>query len=166
MTLQTKTQKTIMKIAMMFLSLILTISMYGQADFSGTWKLNNEKSKYGRVDPSNAAATKLVVEQKKGTITLWRNEYPKQSLKIDSTAEIEVAGSNGNKARVSMKPTPDKDGLIETRTYIYAEGQSGIEAKKTRTWTLSGDKKILIIEEYIILTDGQTVDMTLIYDRQ
>jgi hypothetical protein len=155
-----------MKIAIALLFLVLTISVHGQADFSGTWKLNTNKSDFGHVDPSTATSAKWVIEQKLGNIVIQRNEGPKQILKIDSTAEIEMAGKNGNKTKVSIKRGPDKDGLIETRTQVYAEGQSGIEAKRTRTWELSDDKKTLMVEDHVELTDGQIMDMTLIYDRQ
>jgi hypothetical protein len=155
-----------MKVAIAFLSLIITASVYGQADFTGSWKLNKEKSDFDRVDPSTAAAAKLVLKQNSVAIIIQRNENAKQNLKIDSTAETEVTTTTGHKTKVSIRPTSDKEGLIEARVYVYAEGQSGAESKKTRTWTLSGDKKILIIQERVELTDGQTVDMTLIYDRQ
>ena len=155
-----------MKLSILFLSMVITATIYGQPNFSGTWKLNADKSKFDGVDPSTAAAVNLVVDQKPGTITVQRDKNPKISLKIDSTAEIEIAGSNGNKTKRSIKPTPDKNGLIETSIYVYPEGQTGQEAKRIKTWSLAADKNTLIVEDKIELNDGQVVEMTLTYDRQ
>jgi hypothetical protein len=140
--------------------------MYGQADFSGKWRLNLNKSQFNET-PGTPAAARLLVEQKAGTITFQRNDLPKETLKIDSTAEIEISAAN-SKTKVSMKPTPDKTGLVETRSYTYPEGETGVvAARKTRTWTLSADKKTLTIQDHIETTkEGQNYDMVLIYERQ
>jgi hypothetical protein len=153
-----------MKIAMILLSLMVVITAAGQVDLSGSWKLNNEKSQFNTIDPSSIS-TKMMIEQQLGNITFEGNKRAKETFRIDSTIESEVAVSD-YKAKVTIQPTADKEGLIEKRIYVYAEGKSGIEAKKTRTWKLSGDKKTLIIENLIELNDGQVVEMTLIYDRQ
>jgi Tfp pilus assembly protein FimT len=154
-----------MKITLATISIIASLAVFAQPNFSGSWKLNAEKSEFNKVNPS-VAPTKLVVEQKAGSITYQRNENPKETLAIDSKSEIEVAGTNGNTTKVSMKTTPDKKGLVETRTYIYAEGQTGPQASKTRTWTLSADKKTLTIQDHIEATNGQGYDMVLVYERQ
>jgi hypothetical protein len=87
-------------------------------------------------------------------------------LKIDSTAEIEINEAN-YKAKVCIKPNFDKKGIIETRTYIYPEGSSGKYAtRKTRTWSLSGDKKLLTIKDHIETNSEQVFDMVLVYERQ
>jgi hypothetical protein len=155
-----------MKARMLFLSLITVFSVYGQSDFSGNWKLNVDKSQFNNT-PGSPAATTLGVDQKGGVITFQRNDLPKESLKIDSTASIEFSNLN-SKTKVSMKPTHDKLGLIETRTYTYPDGNSGVvAAKKARTWTLSADKKTLTIQEHIETTkEGLNFDMLLIYERQ
>src|SRR5262245_37480915 len=56
----------------------------GEIDFSGSWKLNADKSAFNNT-PGSPAAKKLVVEQKNETITFQRGNHPKESLKIDST---------------------------------------------------------------------------------
>ena len=154
---------------MLFVLLITTVIMYGQADFSGKWRLNLDKSQFNET-PGTPAAARLFVEQKAGTITFQRNDRAKETLKIDSTAEIEISteGAEGSKTKISMKSAPDKKGLIETRTYVYPEGESGVlQARKIRTWTLSADKKILTIQDHIETTkEGLSYDMLLVYERQ
>jgi predicted NAD/FAD-binding protein len=88
-------------------------------------------------------------------------------LKIDSTVFIEISDAD-SKTKVSIKPTPDKQGLIETRIYSYPEGTTSVvAAKKTRTWTLSADKKTLTIQDHIETTREDLIyDMLLIYERQ
>lgn len=139
----------------------------GGIDFTGSWKLNAEKSKFNNTPGAPAAGSKLVVEQKDGTITFQRNERSKESLKIDSTAFIEISDAE-SKTKVSIKPTPDKQGLIETRIYTYPEGTTSVVAAlKVRTWTLSADKKTLTIQDHIETTrEGQNYDMLLVYERQ
>jgi hypothetical protein len=108
----------------------------------------------------------LIVEQKDGIITYQRNDRSKESLKIDSTAPIEISDGD-NKTEVSMKLASDKSGLIETRTYSYPESETAnVAAKKTRTWNLSSDKQTLTIQDHIEMTMGQILDMVLIYERQ
>jgi thioredoxin-related protein len=138
----------------------------GQANFSGKWMLNLDKTQFNET-PGKPAATNLLVEQKADSITFQRNDHPKESLKIDSTAFIEIREAE-TKTKVSIKPTPDKQGLIETRVYTYPEGiTSVVAAKKTRTWTLSADKKTLTIQDHIETTaKDRNYDMLLIYDRQ
>ena len=154
-----------MKTAMLLFSLVSTVTMYGQADFSGSWKLNLNKSQFNET-PGTPAAPTLVVEQNAGTITFQRNDRPKETLKIDSTASIDISEGD-NKTNVSMKLASDKKGFIETRLYTYPEGGTAVvAAKKIRTWTLSTDKKTLTINDHIETTrDGLSYDMQLIYER-
>jgi hypothetical protein len=158
-----------MKISILFLSLVITVSMYGQADFSGNWKLNSDKSQFNNT-PGSPGATRLVVVEKGETISVQRDNLEKETLKIDNTSEIEInaAGVQGAKAKISMKPSIDKQGLIETRTYIYPEGHTGVvAARKIRTWALSPDKKTLTIRDRIETTKERLeYDMLVIYDRQ
>jgi hypothetical protein len=68
-----------MKIVTLTLALLITVSMYGQADFSGKWKLNLEKTQFNET-PGSPAAARLLVEQKGGVISFQRNDRPKESL--------------------------------------------------------------------------------------
>src|SRR5882724_971355 len=154
-----------MKISILFALLMITATMYGQADFSGKWKLNLDKTQFNET-PGTPAAANLLVEQKAGTITLQRNDRAKETLKIDSTAEIEISEGD-NKTKVSMKLAADKEGLIETRIYTYPEEQTAVVAtKKIRTWTLSSDKKVLTITDQIQASNGDNYVMMLVYERQ
>jgi len=154
-----------MKILLSFFLLLSTVIVYGQSDFSGKWKLNLDKSQFNNT-PGTPASARLMVEQSRDSITFQRNEYPKEALKIDSTASIEITGAT-SKTNVSMKPTRDKKGLIETRIYSYPESEKGeVVAQKIRTWSLSSDKKTLTIRDHIETTMGKVFDMVLIYERQ
>lgn len=158
-----------MKTSILISTLILNFSIYGQADFSGNWKLSTNKSRFNNT-PGAPAASYLYVEQKSGVITFQRDKRQKETLKIDSTMEVEIKSmsSEGGITKVSIKATRDNLGLIETRKYIYPHGTKGIVAtKKIRTWTLSADKKTLIIHDFIETTDkDRNYNMLLIYDRE
>ncbi|MEP7376042.1 MAG: hypothetical protein ABI675_21780 [Chitinophagaceae bacterium] len=154
-----------MKTIIVFALLIVSVTMYGQADFSGNWKLNPDKSQFNET-PGTPAAPKLVVEQKAGTITLQRNDRAKETLKIDSTASIEITDGD-NKTEVSMKLAADEKGLVETRLYTYPESETAVVAtKKTRTWTLLDDKKTLTITDHIEASNGGNYVMVLVYERE
>jgi hypothetical protein len=153
-----------MKTIILFALIIASVTMYGQADFSGNWKLNTEKSQFNNT-PGSPAAANLVVQQKADSITYQRNDRPKESLKIDGTDSLEISDAN-SKTEVTVKLATDKSGLIETRTYSYPADQTGeVAAKKTRTWSLSEDKQTLTIQDHIESTTGKTYDMILIYER-
>jgi hypothetical protein len=154
-----------MKMIILFALLFASVTIYGQSDFSGKWKLNSEKSEFNET-PGTPAAAKLIVEQKNGTLTLQRNGRAKEVLNIDSTASIEIKEGE-NKTNVSMKLAADKKGLIETRVYTYPETETAeVAAKKIRTWTLSADKKTLTITDQIETTKENNFLMVLVYERE
>ena len=154
-----------MKVVMLVAMVLSAVTVYGQADFTGKWKLNLDKTQFNET-PGSPAAASLVVEQKNGIITLQRNDRAKETLKIDSTASIEISEGE-NKTTISMKPTADKKGLVETRIYSYAEEPTEVVAnKKTRTWNLSKDKKTLTITDQIEASNGDVYVMVLVYERQ
>jgi hypothetical protein len=153
-----------MKTLMLFLVLITTVTTYGQSNFSGKWKLNAKKSEFNATPGAPAAGT-LVVEQKGSTLTLQRDERRRESLTIDSTASIDIEESD-HTTKVNMKLAADKKGLLETRTYTYPASETAeVAAKKTRTWTLSADKKTLTITDDIETTKGNVYVMVLVYVR-
>jgi hypothetical protein len=157
-----------MRISIGIALLMSTLTMFGQADFTGKWKLNLDRTQFNEV-PGGTGAARLVVEQSKGTIKFQRDDRAKETLQIDSSDGIEIptGGIEGSKTKVSMKSTDDKKGLIETRIYSYPESVTAeVEAKKTRTWILSPDKNTLTIKDHIETTGGRVFDMILIYDRQ
>lgn len=154
-----------MKILLSFFLLLSTLSLFSQIDFSGKWKLNFDKSQFNNT-PGTPVSARLLVQQRGDSITLQRNDFPKEALKIDSTASIEVKGA-ASKASVSVKQVRNKKELIETRIYSYPENQKGeVVAQKIRTWSLSSDKKTLTICDHIETTMGKVFDMVLIYERQ
>jgi hypothetical protein len=157
----------IMKITTLTLALLITVSMYGQADFSGTWKFNAEKSQLNNTPGVSAVSfVKIVIEQTEGTITYQRNDRPKETLKIDSTASIDITEGD-HRTNVSMKLAADKKGLVETRIYTYPESETAeVAAKKTRIWTLSPDKKTLTITDNIESTKGNVYLIVLVYEKE
>ena len=78
-----------MKIAIAFLLLVSTVSVFGQSDFTGNWKLNLDKTEFNET-PGTPAAAKLVVDQMNVTLILQRNDRANETLKIDSTSSIEI----------------------------------------------------------------------------
>ena len=157
-----------MKILILFMFFIASVAVYGQSDFSGSWKLNVPKSEFNEI-PGTPFQSLMSVELKDGTISYRRNENPKETLKIGDTSGIEINNKDfeGGKTRVFMKLSSDKKGLVETREYTYPDTETAIVAsRKIRTWTLSTDKKVLTITDQIEATNGDTYVMVLVYDKQ
>ena len=153
-----------MKVKILFVLVIASITMYGQSDFTGKWKLNTHKSEFNET-PGAPAAASLLVQQKAGTITFQRDERRRESFKIDSASYIDI-DEDDHTTRVSMKLSDDKKGLIETRVYTYPKTETGIvAAKKIRTWTLSPDKKVLTITDQIMANNGDNYLMVLVYEK-
>lgn len=154
-----------MKISFLIILLASTFAVSAQSDFTGKWKLNVDKSEFNNT-PGTPAAPKLLVEQKSGVISYQRNDRPKETLKINGAVGITISEGE-NKTVVTMKTADDKKRLIETRTYTYPESEEAdVAVKKTRTWSLSDDKKTLTIRDEIESTAGKLYNMVLIYDRQ
>ena len=152
---------------LLLIILITTGSGYGQLNFSGKWKLNVAKSQFNNT-PITTAATKIFVDQKKTTITLQRDDFPRENLRTDGS-ETEIVSGNAvaTKIKVSMKLTPDKTGLTEIRNFIYPEGIKGtLETRKTRKWSLSADKKTLTIQEHLETNHKSlSFHMVLVYEK-
>ena len=154
-----------MKATILLALIIASVGVYGQSDFTGKWKLNKDKSEFNDT-PGAPAAASLLVQQKAGTITFQRDERRMEFLKVDSAAFVDIEEGD-HTTRVSMKLSDDKKGFVETRVYTYPKTETGIvAAKKIRTWTLSGDKKVLTITDQILANNGDNYVMVLVYERE
>jgi len=162
------TKIKIVKILILFMFFIASVVVYGQSDFSGSWKLNVPKSEFNET-PGTPFQSLMSVEQKDGMITYQRNENPKETLKIGDTSGITINNKDfeGGKTRVFMKLSADRNGLVETRVYTYPESETAIvPTRKIRTWTLSTDKKVLTITDQIEASNGDNYVMVLVYEKQ
>jgi preprotein translocase subunit SecF len=137
-----------------------------QANFSGTWRLNMEKSKFGQV-PSVAAAQQYQVEQNKKEIALkWiaknqNNEdvSSSQKLQMDGTPEKALLPSQVTRT-MKVSIDPNKNTLIFNMSYSKPNSPGEADYELTEVWSMSEDGKTLIVE---LKSPGYTI--TAVYDK-
>ena len=131
-------------------------------DFSGTWKMNVEKSEFGAL-PGPTSRTDVIT-------------HKEPSLTDDVTAE----GARGKQQYTAKYTTDGKEvtnqiGPREVKSTIKWEGNSLVLSSKTSfngaemnaqsTWVLSADGKTLTISTHYVSAMGET-DQKIIYEKQ
>ena len=109
--------------------LLLTIIVSAQNDFSGTWKLNKEKSKLN--DQFSMAPTQLIIVQKGNDLSLERNiSFQDQNMTIQEKFTLDGKECLNN-------------GMMDS--------------KKKSVAVFSDDKKVLTIDSKIPMQDGAEI---------
>ncbi len=109
--------------------LLLTIIVSAQTDFSGTWKLNKEKSKLN--DQFSMAPTQLIIVQKGNDLSLERNiSFQDQNMTIQEKFTLDGKECLNN-------------GMMDS--------------KKKSVAVFSDDKKVLTIDSKIPMQDGAEI---------
>lgn len=109
--------------------LLLTIIVSAQTDFSGTWKLNKEKSTLNA--EFSMAPTQLIVVQKGNDLSLERNiSFQDQNMTIQEKFTLDGKECLNN-------------GMMDS--------------KKKSVAVFSADKKVLTIESKIPMQDGAEI---------
>ena len=141
-----------------------------KTNFSGTWKLNVEKSEFGPI-PAPSTATQLI-EQKDSdfkctydTATDEGKDHAVLTFAADGK-EVTVPADSPNAHQGQFNPQTikaDWDGpcLIVTETGVY----SGMDVHSKRTYSLSADGKVLTIALHLTLSMGD-LDLKWVYDKQ
>ncbi len=155
----------------LFISCVFLLSsamIFAQANFSGSWKLNESKSNLGDA-PFSFAATSMVVTQQGNNLT------------IDSTQP----GMDGGEMKTSAKYTLDGNtcenqgfmDMIRKSVVTWSEDKSSIkiastmnsdmgEMKSSETWKLTENGKVLMVESVMPSMDGGEMKTTAAYDKQ
>ena len=109
--------------------LLLTIIVSAQTDFSGTWKLNKEKSKLN--DQFSMAPTQLIIVQKGNDLSLERNiSFQDQNMTIQEKFTLDGKECLNN-------------GMMDSKRKSVA--------------VFSDDKKVLTIDSKIPMQDGAEI---------
>jgi len=124
-----------------------------QANFSGTWKLNIEKSDFGNV-PSRAAVQSYQVEQGKEEMSLkWttKNEANEevasapQKLLLDSTPATTLLLSQRTRV-ISAKFSSNGKSLLISKSISKPNSPKEVDYVLKETWQLINSGKDLLIE--------------------
>ena len=142
-----------------------------QANFSGTWSLNEGKSELGQFG-ARAAASRITVDQKEDAITITRATA---DLQGNPTALTETLGYDGkesestgfanSKKKSSLKWSADGNSFIVSYTIAFDRGGQVTELKGSETWSLGADGKSLLLQNSLSTPQGDFATKAA-YDKQ
>lgn len=162
------------KIAALALLITLGFSFTGikvyQADFSGTWVLNEGKSELGQM--GRAAPTKIVIEQKAEGTTFTKTQLGMDGAPATSTemlsngkeSETSVFNGNGKKKSVMTWAADGNTFTVSSKIAISANGQS-FDLSSNESWSLGADGKTIIMTNAITTPQGE-LTLKCVYDKQ
>lgn len=151
-------------ITCIIVSLIFSAQVFAQANFSGTWKLNESKSQFGG-QPTGSVFSGLKVTQTDRSLTITGSRDNGTS----TTALYPMDGSNmtmpldnGRKMAANLKWTADKTGLTRYSAY-YSQGDQP-DYSSTEEWRLTDGGKALILTR-TFNRNGNAVTIKAVYDK-
>lgn len=149
---------------------IPTISFAGEkVDFSGEWKLNEDKSDLG--EGRAFAAFKIAVKQEGNTLIIERTRSGRDGEERTSSETLSMDGKeniNENERGSSTSVlTWSEDGnslTIKSKREFNRQGET-FEMNSTEVWILAEDGKLLSIQSDISSSRGER-SATLVYEKK
>lgn len=145
----------------------LSMVQLNRPSFSGIWKLNIEKSKFGNV-PTYAAVQQFDITQKENAITIKRINLSKDSVVTTSKETIPLDGKtysytmdNRKTKSSAISWSPDEQTMTTVSTYSKPDQPTEIEYQLTQDWSLQIDGKELKV---LLKTPGYMIEA--VYDKQ
>jgi len=142
----------------------------GSVNFSGTWVLNESKSKLGD-GPFRMAATVLIVKQEGNSLSIERtmNGPDGQEMKMAGKytldgKECENTGMMDMKTKSKVNWSADKKSVSIASVTVFNMNGDNMEMKSSEIWALEGDK-ILKIEATNDTPDGEK-KTSIVYDKK
>lgn len=165
--------KMIKPIILVGLALLFTAQLSAQTgtiNFSGTWALNESKSKFGD-SPFRMAASILTVKQEGNNLSTERTQNSPDGQEMKMTGkytmdgkECENAGFMDSKTKSTVKWSADGKSITIASSTIFNMNGDNMEMKASETWMLEGDKT-LKIETTNSMPDGE-MKTSLVYDKK
>ncbi len=147
--------------------LLLSVGIFAQANFSGTWSLNESKSKFGD-SQFRIAATTMTVTQAANNLTVESimagpDGEMKTSAKYSLDGQAtENTGFMDMKSKSVVAWSADKTSIVISTTM----SMDGNEFKTTQTWKLAENGKVLINDQSMPSQDGGEMKTTAAYDKK
>jgi hypothetical protein len=143
----------------------------GGVNFSGSWALNEAKSKFGD-SQFRMAATLLVVKHEGNNLSDERTQpgfdggemKTSEILTLDGKV-CENTGMMDSKRKSVVTWSADKKSITISTTMVFDMGGESREMKSSEIWKLGEDGKSLIIETSFTTPDGD-MKTTLFYDKK
>jgi hypothetical protein len=153
------------------LFLFASAGLMAQANFSGTWGLNESKSNFGDSQFRFAATTMTVTQDDKilsveSTMPGFDGGEMKTSAKynLDGTLSENI-GMMDTKTKSIVAWSADKSSITIASTMTFDMNGESREMKSSQTWKLSEGDKVLLNESSFTGPDGE-MKTTAAYDKK
>jgi len=138
------------------------LSAAEKPNFSGTWKLDAEKSDYGRLQPPQKYERSITHNDPSLKIkTTQTGPQGPISTEMSYTTDGKESVNNIRGADVKITAHWDKETLLVESS----RSVQGAELKQNEKWTLSPDGKVLTIVNHFNSSQGPMV-LTIVLDKQ
>jgi hypothetical protein len=158
-------------VAVGFIISLFNLSVSAQSNFSGTWTLNEAKSKFGDSQFRMAAVT-MVVKQEGNNFTSDRTQPGFDGGEMKTTEKLtldgkvcENTGMMDSKRKSTATWSADKKSLFIATTMAFDMGGQATEMKSSETWKLGENNATLLIETSFAAPDGE-MKTSLVYDKK
>jgi hypothetical protein len=169
---QWRPRKATLLIAAAIFTLCTSAALILSVDFSGEWKLNEQKSDLGQFGGRGAAKTIKVSSSDAKGISIERTStnqngeavVRKENLTFDGK-ESESAGGFGNSTRkATAKWSDDSQSMIINAVMTFDRDGEKMEIKQKETWKLGDNGQTLTIESSSSSSFGEST-MKLVYEK-
>ncbi|WP_167605314.1 hypothetical protein [Maribellus sediminis] len=140
---------------------VMANAQSGKANFSGSWTLNESKSKMGE-GGRRFGGGDFVVKQEANLLSVERS-FNDQSFTSKYTLDGKESVNSFGRGESKSTAKWSADG--KSLTIVTKMNFNGSERTSTQVWTLS-DSKVLSIESTRQNRDGDTVKTTMVYDKK
>ncbi len=152
----------------MFLMPVI-LSAQDKPDFSGTWVLNESKSKFGE-EGSRGGASQMVVTQQDNSITIVRTSQSRSGDNMTNTEKLtldgqEVDNSTGNRTRKSKASWSSDGNSLNISSHMEFERNGDtMSLDVTEVWKLQDPKTLEV--DYTSKSSRGERQRTYVYDKK
>jgi hypothetical protein len=159
------------KLLVSFVFLFISVGLFAQTNFSGTWAFNESKSDFGG-SQFRFAATTMVVTQDAKVLSVESTMPGRDGGEVKSSAKYNLDGtvSENPMFNTTRKSTvtwsADKTTLSMAHTMTFDMNGETRTSNSTEMWKLSEDGKVLLINTVRTGRDGAEMKTSLTYDKK
>ena len=143
------------------LFLLASSGLFAQANFAGTWTLNESKSDFGG-SQFRMASNSMVVTQDAGILSVTSTRPGRDGGDMTTSAKYKLDGSVSentgfmdNVSKTTVTWSADKTAMTLTTTMTFDMGGESREMKTTEVWKLAEGGKVLTVTSTRMGRDGE-----------
>jgi hypothetical protein len=150
---------------------LISVNLFAQTNFAGTWALNESKSNFGD-SQFRMASTSMVVTQDAKILTVESTRPGRDGNEMKTTAKYNLDGTVSenpayNTTRKSVVTwSADKTSLTIASTMTMERDGQTMEMKSSETWKLTEGGKMLMVDNVRNNREGNEVKTTAAYDKK